>query len=66
MVISLVKVLEYSGEDFRLLGWKVDALARGFEELGPTSLSEVGGFREDVFVGGEKALGRADGDGDDG
>lgn len=37
--------------------WQLDALgARGFEELSTTGLREVGGFAEDVFVGGEEAL----------
>lgn len=40
-VVAFVKVLEHSGEDFRLFVRKVDAFARSFEELRPAGLSEV-------------------------
>lgn len=45
---------------------ELDAFVRRFEELCSTRLGEVGGLAEDVFMGGEEALGWSDGDGDDG
>lgn len=45
---------------------ELDAFVRRFEELCSTRLGEVGGLAEDVFMGGEEALGWSDGNGDDG
>ena len=65
-VVAFVEVLEHGGEDFWFLGRKLDAFVARFEELRPAGLGEVGGFAEDVFVGGEESLCGAHGYGHDG
>ena len=56
-VVTFVEVLKHGGEDFRLFVREVESFAGTFEELCAAVLSEVGGFAEDVFVGGEESLG---------
>lgn len=61
-VVAFVEEFEDGGEDFGVLGGEVEAFGCG-EELGAEGLGEVGGFGQDVFVGGEEALGGADAEG---
>jgi hypothetical protein len=63
VVVPLVHVLEDGGEDLGLFLGEVDAFGVGLEELAAAAGGEEGGGGEDVFVGGEEALLRADAEG---
>lgn len=65
IVIAFVKVFEDGGEDFGDFFGEVDSFGGGFEELATADGGEEGGGGEDVFVGGEEALGGADAESDD-
>ena len=65
VVVALVEVLEHATEDLGLFFREGDAFGGGFEELAAAAGGEEGREGEDVFVGGEEALVRADNEGDD-
>ena len=64
VVVSLVEILEHGREDLGNLFGQLKAFVVRFEELAPATGGEEGREGEDVFVGGEEALLRADADGD--
>lgn len=66
VVVSLVEVFEDGGEDLRQFFGEVDSLGGGFEELAAADCREEGRCGEDVFVGGEESLFRANAESDDG
>jgi len=64
VVVALVEVFEHRAEDLGLFFGEGDAFGVGFEELAAAAGGEEGGGGEDVLVGGEEALVRADAKGD--
>lgn len=65
VVVAFVEVFEHRGENLGGLVRQGDAFGDAFEELGAADCGEEGGEGEDVFVGGEEALFRADAEGYD-
>ena len=66
VVVAFVEVLEDGGEDLGDLFGEGDSFGGGLEELAAADCGEEGRSGEDVFVGGEEALFRADTECDDG
>ena len=65
-VVTLVEVLQHSGEHFRFFVGQVDTFAVCFEELRPAELCEMCRLAQNVFVSGEETLGWTNADCDDG
>ena len=66
VVVAFVEVFEDGGEDLGDLFGEGDSFGGGLEELAAADCSEEGGGGEDVFVGGEETLFRADTECDNG
>ena len=56
IIVSLVQVLEYGGEDFWLLLRETDPFAVRLKELFTAACSEVRGNAEDILVCSKEAL----------
>lgn len=66
VVVAFVEVFENGGEDLGNLFREGDSFGGGLEKLAAADCGEEGGSGEDVFVGGEETLFRADTECDDG